>query len=101
MYQAVWHGGCTFVHAVTRSPQEGSGMKKRLMHLKNWLSMPILTTVLLLGTPASAQQAAAQNNRGVQDNDTTRRELANFDQFLDDHRELAEQLRRDPSLVNN
>jgi len=76
-------------------------MKKRLMHLKNWLLLPVLTTFTLVGTPVSAQQAPAQSNRGVQDNDTTRWELANFDQFLDNHRELAEQLRRDPSLVNN
>ena len=37
----------------------------------------------------------------TRDRDTTRRELANFDQFLDSHRETAEQLRKDPSLVNN
>ena len=34
-------------------------------------------------------------------NDITRGELARFDQFLDSHREIAEQLRKDPSLVNN
>jgi hypothetical protein len=32
------------------------------------------------------------NNRGS---------VARFDQFLDSHREIAEQLRRDPNLVNN
>ena len=31
----------------------------------------------------------------------TRQELANFDHFLDKHPEIAEQLRKDPSLVNN
>ena len=35
------------------------------------------------------------------DHDTTRGELARFDQFLDSHREIAEDLRKDPSLVNN
>ena len=35
------------------------------------------------------------------DGDTTRRELGSFDQFLDSHREIAEQLRKDPSLVKN
>jgi hypothetical protein len=29
------------------------------------------------------------------------RELANFDQFLDSHRETAEQLRKNPSLASN
>ncbi len=37
----------------------------------------------------------------TRDRDTTRQELANFDKFLDNHRETAEQLRKDPSLVNN
>src|SRR5260370_35845046 len=35
------------------------------------------------------------------DSDTTRGQLAHFDQFMDSHREIAEQLRKDPSLVNN
>ena len=44
----------------------------------------------------------AQNDKPVQqDNDTTRRELAQFDQFLDGHREIAEQVRKDPSLLDN
>ncbi len=44
---------------------------------------------------------ATPNNRSGLDRDTTRGELANFDKFLDSHRETAEQLRKDPSLVNN
>jgi hypothetical protein len=43
----------------------------------------------------------AQNNRPVQADDTSRQELAHFDQFLDGHREIAEQLRKNPSLVND
>jgi hypothetical protein len=70
-------------------------------HLKNWLVLSSLTTFLCLGTPVSAQTQPAQNNQSVQDNDITRQELARFDQFLDDHREIAEQLRKDPSLVDN
>jgi phage-related protein len=35
------------------------------------------------------------------DRDMTRRELANMDRFMDSHPEIAEQLRKDPSLVNN
>jgi len=35
------------------------------------------------------------------DRDTTRRQLASMDRFLDSHREIAEQLRKDPSLINN
>ena len=44
---------------------------------------------------------ATPNNRSGVDRDTTRGEVANFDKFLDSHRETAEQLRKDPSLVNN
>src|SRR5262249_53261482 len=39
--------------------------------------------------------------RDVNDHDTTRGQVASFDQFLDRHREVAERLRKDPSLVNN
>jgi hypothetical protein len=70
-------------------------------HLKNWLVLSSLTTFLCLGTPVSAQSQPVQNNQSVQDNDTTRQELARFDQFLDDHPNIAEQVRKDPSLVNN
>jgi hypothetical protein len=35
------------------------------------------------------------------DNDTTRAELANFDQFLDSHPNVAKELSKNPSLVDN
>jgi GrpB-like predicted nucleotidyltransferase (UPF0157 family) len=35
------------------------------------------------------------------DRDVTREELANTDRFLDSHPEIAEQLRKDPSLIKN
>jgi len=35
------------------------------------------------------------------DRDVTRSELANMDRFMDGHPEIAEQLRKDPSLVND
>jgi len=35
------------------------------------------------------------------DDDATRRELANFDGFLDKHPEIAEQLRKNPTLADN
>jgi len=41
------------------------------------------------------------NRQDSRDRDSTRGELASFDQFLDHHREIAEQLRKDPSLVKN
>jgi phage-related protein len=46
----------------------------------------------------SRQQQAYSQDR---DSDLSRQQLANFDRFLDSHSELAEQIRRDPTLVNN
>ncbi len=43
---------------------------------------------------------AAWQDRG-QDQDARRADLANFNRFLDDHREIAQQVRRDPSLCDN
>jgi hypothetical protein len=76
-------------------------MRQRHLRFTNLLALPALTTFFWLGTPANAQFAPAQNTAPVQDNDTTRQELASFNQFLDSHPELAGQLRKDPSLVNN
>lgn len=47
------------------------------------------------------RQRLDNNRQNDPDRDTTRRELASFDSFLDSHRETAEQLRRDPSQINN
>jgi hypothetical protein len=73
----------------------GRDMNRRKLHVKNFLAFLAVTTLLGLGPSASAQFPP------VQDNDTTRRELARFDQFLDGHREIAKQLHRNSSLVNN
>src|SRR5260370_35311157 len=35
------------------------------------------------------------------DRDVTHQELVNMDRFMDSHPEIAEQLRKNPSLVNN
>jgi hypothetical protein len=52
---------------------------------------------LISVAPAGAQTITPQ----TQDSSTTRRQLAEFDRFLDSHPEVASQLRQDPSLVNN
>jgi len=46
----------------------------------------------------SRQPASQQQDR---DFDMSRRQLADFDRFLDSHPQLAEQIRKDPTLVNN
>lgn len=51
-------------------------------------------------TPTTPHNNAAPSDRD-QDRDINREELARFDQFLDSHREIADQLRKDPALVND
>ena len=57
-----------------------------------------VTTLLWLPGPAHAQ---SRDSRAVQSDDITRRDLARFDQFLDGHREIAGDLRRTPSLIDD
>ena len=78
-------------------------MKKKL-HLKNVLAFLGVATFFCIGPPANSQTQddnpppRANDSRS---NDITRPELRSFDQFLDSHREIAEQLQKDPSLVKN
>jgi hypothetical protein len=41
------------------------------------------------------------DRRDMTNRDNDRRDVANFDRFLDGHREIAEQVRKDPSLLDN
>src|SRR5260370_6601033 len=60
----------------------------------------ILLTVI--GVLFFAPANAPSQTMPAQDRDrATWQQLAGFDNFLDSHPEVAEQLRRDPSLVNN
>ena len=54
------------------------------------------TTPPAATSPTTAPVATTQDR-----DDVTRRQLAGFDEFLDAHPETSEQLRKDPSLVNN
>src|SRR5437879_13647732 len=47
------------------------------------------------------QQNQKQDKPATNDNDITRREPRNYDQYLDSHPEVAEALRKDPNLINN
>ncbi|MGC1685165.1 MAG: hypothetical protein WA734_06055 [Candidatus Acidiferrales bacterium] len=97
-------------------------MKRRKKRYINLLALTAMTPLFWMGIPASAQSAPDQNNPPAQptdqnnnpigrpappvqpvhpDNAITEQELARFDQFLDSHPEVAERLRRDPSLVDN
>jgi hypothetical protein len=70
-----------------------------------------MVTLLCLPCTTQAQSSALQDRQAVQSqgqdrqaaqsDDITRRDLARFDQFLDSHCEIGEQVRRDPSLLDN
>jgi hypothetical protein len=73
-------------------------MRKRLL---TSLTLPTVMTLVGVGASAHAQSMPSQTSRPLQDKEASHQELSRFDQFLDDHREIADQLRKDPSLVNN
>ena len=73
-------------------------MKRIGVTTQYWLATLALTS-LLSAAPAGAQsQGTTPQDR---DSDLTWRQLTAFDQFLDNHREVSDQLRKDPSLINN
>src|SRR6202035_5497586 len=77
-------------------------MRKTPSYFKSFSRpLPALALLCFIGAPVYAQSMPDRDNPADQRYDTQRRELAQFDQFLDSHREIAEQLRKDPSLVNN
>lgn len=65
-------------------------LSKRISHL-------VLSVVLAAGLAGTLASVAAV----AQDNDINRTELNNFDKYLDDHPEVSEQLRQNPSLIND
>jgi hypothetical protein len=68
--------------------------------IRHFLLLPALVALVMtlsLAPAASAQAPTSQGN----DNDVMRGELASFDRFMDGHPEIAEQLRKDPSLATN
>ena len=79
--------------------------KKRLRFPKVTLVLnaatATLATLLCLPCPTHAQSSASQDRQGLQSDDVMRTDLARFDQFLDGHREIADQLRKTPSLVDD
>ncbi len=73
-------------------------MKRTGPAIQYWLATLALG-VLVSVAPARAQSSNTVSQDG--DADLTRQQLAAFDHFLDGHPELAEQIRKDPSLVNS
>jgi phage-related protein len=82
-------------------------MKKRYANVKQY-SVFLLLAGLLWIVPSVSSQAVPPPGlppsppaQVPRQDDITRQELANFDSFLDSHPEIAEQLRRNPSLVDD
>jgi phage-related protein len=71
------------------------------------LALVPLAIALWAGTPVrgqtmpSASPAVSGPSTPPQDDDIRIGQLARMDQFLDSHPEIAEQLRKDPALINN
>src|SRR2546427_12388268 len=73
-----------------------------MMTLRNHLHSAILGWGIAIGliglqAVATAQQVPEQG----QNPDLTRQQVATFDQFLDSHPQIAQQLQANPSLINN
>jgi phage-related protein len=83
-------------------------MKKRCMDIKQY-SVVLALAGLLCTVPSVSAQAvppgpgapAAPTQYPGQGNGITSQELASFDTFLDGHPEIAEQVRKNPSLVDD
>lgn len=82
-------------------------MLMQTLRIKKWLA---LSGPLCFATYVGAQTAPSQSptrdndidaTRSAPDRDINHGDLARLDQFLDSHREIAEQLRKDPSLADN
>ncbi|HEY6290711.1 MAG TPA: hypothetical protein VI455_04005 [Terriglobia bacterium] len=58
-------------------------------------ALALTVALSLMGLAASSRALPAQ------DSDITRVELGHFDQFLDNHPDIAQDLTKDPSLINN
>src|SRR5579862_7511235 len=91
------------LQSLAHSSKGGRSMLNKSLKVEQVLALSLAATSFLwAGTGARAQSAPAQDNKIVQQDDSSRREeVAQFDQFLDKHPEIAEQLRKDPSLANN
>ena len=62
-----------------------------------WLAFLAVVMLFCWGAPLHGQSAVAPTSDG----DVTQRQVASLDRFLDSHPEIAEQLRRNPSLINS
>src|SRR5579863_4697336 len=102
----------SFTHPLGRTISYSGGLllMKLIRHVFRYSFATLALGALISLAPARVQsQNPAPNSSPSapnsvpqdRDPDLTRQQLAAFDQFLDAHPELAQQVRKDPSLVNN
>jgi hypothetical protein len=70
-------------------------------YLAHYGFMLLMCGAVAFGLAPTCAQSQTMAPQTQDRDDMSRRQLAGFDNFLDSHPEVAEQLRKDPSLVNN
>src|SRR2546422_7101246 len=103
-----------FRYYLDSHPEVAEGLRKdpNLINNPNWVSKHQELKDWLEDHPNARQElkenptAFMHREKGFEkqegkEGDITRREVRNFDQFLDSHPEVAEALRRNPNLINN
>src|ERR1700721_1043391 len=74
----------------------------KLIARATWVPLIALAMLFPFSQPANAQNAQPDQDRQMQDRDNiSHRDIADMNAFLENHREVAEQLRKDPSLIDN
>jgi len=73
----------------------------KMKRLAGFSSAFLLALAILFSNAAVAQTSPSDMQPSRGDNDITRKDLQEMDRFLDNHREISEQLRKDPSLIDN
>jgi hypothetical protein len=79
-------------------------MKRTGVTTRSWLATLALTTLIWVAPGQAQSPSTTPQNPSTtpQNNDElVRWQLANFDQFLDNHPEVSDQLRKNPSLVDD
>jgi hypothetical protein len=83
-------------------------LRKRLLGASVPVASFALAVLLCAGVPSHAQDVPGQNNNmqgpntmQAPNSDVTQAQLASVNQFLESHPELAEQVHKDPTLLNN
>ena len=73
-------------------------MQRTGLTTRYWLATLALGTLVWVAPAGAQTQSAIPQDR---DSDLSRQQLSTFDQFLDNHSQIAAQLRDNPNLINN